>query len=69
MEKLLREVEGAAVPREVLDKVERFLTADGDRIFRLWLGERDYKKHSNLAIVECAQGGIRSILDYVRREG
>ena len=32
-------------------------------------GERDYKKHLNLAIVERAQGGIRSILDYVRREG
>ena len=69
VERLLREVEGAAIPPEVLDKVERFLTADGDRIFRVWFGERDYKKHFNLAIVECAQGGIRSILDYVRREG
>jgi hypothetical protein len=49
--------------------VERFLTADADRIFRLWLGERDYKKHLALATVECAQGGMRSILDYVRREG
>jgi hypothetical protein len=68
-ERLLREVEGAAVPPEVLDQVERFLTADGDRIFRVWFGERDYEKHFNLAIVECAQGGIRSILDYVRREG
>ncbi len=62
VEKLLREVEGAAVPREVLDKVERFLTADCDRIFRVWFGERDYKKHFNLAIVESAQGGLRSIL-------
>jgi hypothetical protein len=69
LERLLREDEGAAVPPEVLDQVERFLTADGDRIFRLWFGERDYKKHFNLAIVECAQGGIGSILDYVRREG
>ena len=32
-------------------------------------GERDYKKHFNLAIVESAQGGLRSILDYVRRAG
>jgi hypothetical protein len=56
-------VEGAAVPPEVLDQMERFLTADCDRIFRLWFGERDYKKHFNLAIVECAQGGIGSILD------
>jgi hypothetical protein len=69
VERLLREVEGGAVPPEVLDKVERFLTADGERIFRLWFGERDYQKLFNLAIVECAQGGIRSILDYVRREG
>ena len=65
----VREVEGAAVPPEVLDKRERFLTADCDRIFRLWFGERDYKKHFNLAIVQCAQGGIRSIVDYLRREG
>ena len=32
-----------------------------------WFGERDYQKRFNSAIVECAQGGIRSILDYVRR--
>jgi hypothetical protein len=69
VERLLREVEGAAVPPEVLDKVERFLTADAGRICRLWVGERDYKKHLNLATAECAQGGIRSFLDYVRREG
>jgi hypothetical protein len=69
VERLLREVKGVAVPPEILDQVERFLTADADRIFRLWFGERDYKKHLNLAAVECAQGGIRSILDYVRREG
>jgi hypothetical protein len=69
VEMLLREVDGAAIPPKVLDKVERFLAADGDRIFRLWFGERDYKKHFNLAIVERAQGGIRSILGYVRREG
>ncbi len=60
---------GGDVPPEVLDKVERFLAADGDRIFRVWFGERGYKKHFNLATFECAQGGIRSILDYVRREG
>jgi len=53
---------GAAVPHEVLDQVERFLTADGDRIFRLWFGERDYKKHFNLAIVERAEGGIAASL-------
>jgi hypothetical protein len=69
VERLLREVEGADIPPEVLDQVERFLTADCDRIFRVWFGERDYKKHFNLATVECAQGAIRSILDYVRREG
>jgi hypothetical protein len=60
VERLLREVEGADIPPEVLDQVERFLTADADRIFRLWFEERDYKKHSNLAIVECAYGGISS---------
>ena len=60
VERILGEVEGAAVPPEVLDQVERFLTADGGRIFRLWFGERDYKKDFNLAIVERAQGGIGS---------
>lgn len=40
--------------------MERFLTADGGRIFRLLFGERDYKKHVNLAVVERAQGGIGS---------
>jgi hypothetical protein len=69
VERLLRESEGAAIPPEVLDQVERFLTADCDRIFRVWFGERDYTKHLNLATVECARGGMRSILDYVRREG
>jgi hypothetical protein len=44
------------------------LTADGDRIFHLWFGERDYQKHFNLATVERAQGGIRFILDSVRRD-
>ncbi len=53
---------------KVLHQVERFLTADGDRIFRLWSGERDYKKHLNLATAECGQGDIRCILDYVRRQ-
>src|SRR5260370_17751257 len=67
-ETLLREMEGADIPPEVLDQVQRFLTTDGDRIFRLWFGERDYKKHSNLATFECAQGGIRSLPDYVRRD-
>jgi hypothetical protein len=43
VERLLGKAEGAAVPPEVLDQVEPFLTADGDRIFRLWFGERDYK--------------------------
>jgi hypothetical protein len=51
VDRLLREVEDADIPPEVLDQVERFLTADGDRIFRLWFGERDYTKHLNLAIV------------------
>ncbi len=48
--------------------MERFLTADGDRMFRLWFAERDYKKQFNSAMVECAQGGFRSILDYGRCE-
>jgi len=54
---------------KVLDQVERFQTADADRTFHLWFGERDYKKPLNLAVVECAQGGISSIFEYVRREG
>jgi len=58
----------ADIPPEILDQMERFLTADGDWIFRLQFGERDYQKYFNLAIVECAQGGINSILDYVRPE-
>src|SRR5207245_9824719 len=37
VERLLRDVEGAAVPPEVLDQVERFLTADAERIFRVWV--------------------------------
>lgn len=69
IESLLREGEGGAVPQKVLDKIERFLTADGDRVFRTWFGERDYKKHLNLATAECAAGGIGCILDYIRRNG
>jgi hypothetical protein len=69
VESLVREVEGGAVPPEVLDKVERFLTADCDRVFRTWFGEREYKKHLNLATAECAAGDIGSILDYIRRDG
>jgi hypothetical protein len=69
IESLLREVEDAPVGAAVLDKVERFLTADCERVFRTWFGDREYKKHLNLATVQCAQGGIGSILDYIRREG
>jgi len=69
VESLIRDVEGNAAPPEVLDKIERFLTADCDRVFRTWFGERDYKKHLNLATAECAAGGIGSILDYIRRDG
>jgi hypothetical protein len=69
VESLVCEVEGSAVPPEVLDKIERFLTADSDRVFRTWFGEREYKKHLNLAIAECAAGDIGSILDYIRRDG
>jgi len=55
--------------RYLSQQIENVPRANRDRIFRLRFGERDYKKHLNLATVECAQGGIRSILDYVRREG
>jgi hypothetical protein len=68
VESLVREVEGSGVPKEVLDKIERFLTVDCDRVFRTWFGERDYKKHLNLATAECAAGNIGSILDYIRRD-
>jgi hypothetical protein len=68
VETLLREVEDSPVSPAVLDKVERFLTADCERVFRTWFGDREYRKHLNLATVERAQGGIGSILDYVRRE-
>ncbi len=68
-ESLLREVGDSPVSPEVLEKVERFLTADCERLFRTWFGDREYKKRLNLATVECAQGGIASILDYIRREG
>ena len=69
IERLLREGEDAPVSPAVLDRVERFLTADCERVFRTWFGDREYKKHLNLATVQCAQGGIGSILDYIRREG
>jgi hypothetical protein len=69
IEDLLREVEGqgGTLPAEALDKIERFLTADCDRLFRAWFGEREYKKHLNLATAERAAGAIGSILDYIRR--
>jgi hypothetical protein len=69
VENLLREAEDSPPSPTVLDQVERFLTADCERVFRTWFGDRDYKKHLNLATVECAQGGISSLLDYIRREG
>jgi hypothetical protein len=69
VERLIREAESGPVPPEVLDKIERFLAGDCDRVFRTWFGEREYKKHLNLAIAECAARGIGSILDYVRRDG
>jgi hypothetical protein len=67
VESLFREVEDTAVSHTVLDKVERFLTADCEQVFRTWFGDREYKKHLNLATVQCAQGVINSILDYIRR--
>jgi hypothetical protein len=48
---------------------ERFLRADCERVFRVWFGNREYKKHLNLATAQCGQGAINSILDYIRREG
>ena len=38
-------------------------------VFRTWFGDRDYKKHMNLATVECAERAIGCLLDYIRREG
>jgi hypothetical protein len=69
VENLLREAEGSSLPPEVLDKIELFLTKDCDRVFCTWFGERHYKKHLNLATLECMAGGIGSILDYIRRDG
>ena len=69
VESLVREVKGSAGPPEVLDKIERCLKADCDQVFRTWFGEREYKKHLNLATVQCAAGNIGSILDYIRRDG
>jgi hypothetical protein len=65
VEGLVREIERS----DVQDQIERFLTTDCQRVFRAWFGDRDYKKHLNLATVECARGSISSILDYIRREG
>jgi hypothetical protein len=69
VESLLRDVEDLPISSATLDKVERFLTADCERVFRTWFGDREYKKHLNVATVECAQGRIASILDYIRRQG
>jgi hypothetical protein len=69
VESLLREVEDFPVSSAVLEKIERFLTADCERVFRTWFGDREYRKHLNLATVQCAQGGIGSILDYLRYKG
>jgi hypothetical protein len=68
VERVLHDVDDAAASPEVFDQVQRFLTADCECVFRAWFGERDYKKHLNLATVQCAQGGITSILDYIRGE-
>jgi hypothetical protein len=69
IENILREFEGQPVPAEVFDKIERFLSADSERVFRTWFGERDYKKRMKHAAVECATGAIASLLDYIRRDG
>ena len=69
VENLLREAQGGTMPSTILEKIERFLTADCERIFCTWFGERNYKKHLNLATAECAAGAISSILDYIRRIG
>jgi hypothetical protein len=67
VENLLREVRDAPPSSAVFDQVERFLTADAERVFRTWFGVREYKKHLNLATVPCAPGGSGSLLDYLRR--
>jgi hypothetical protein len=54
IESLLRDVEDDPVGPAVLDKVQRFLTADCERVVRTWFGDREYKKHLNLATVQCA---------------
>ena len=69
VESLLREAEDSPRSPAVLHQVERFLTADCERVFRTWFGDRDYKKHMNLAAVECAERAIGCLLDYSRREG
>jgi hypothetical protein len=69
LEHLLGDVGGPAISPAILDKVEQFLQADCARVFRTWFGEREYRKHLNLATVQCPQGAIGSILDYLRREG
>lgn len=69
IENILREFEGRTNPEEILNKIERFLLVDSERVFRTWFGEREYKKQMNLAAVECAAGSIGSLLDYIRRDG
>jgi hypothetical protein len=69
VERLLGEAGDAPPSAAFLDKVERFLTADSERVFRTWFGVRAYRKHLHLATVQRAQGEIASILDYIRRGG
>jgi hypothetical protein len=69
LERLLGDVGGPAISPEILDQVEQLLKTDCARVFRTWFGEREYRKHLNLATVQCAQGAVSSILDYLRRQG
>jgi len=66
VENLLREAGNRDVPAEIKEKIERFLTADCQRVFQAWFGTREYKKHLNLATAQCGQGAIGSLLDYIR---
>jgi hypothetical protein len=67
IETLLRSVEGAVVPPEVLARVERMLEFDSEQAFLVWFGERHYKAHQRQAIIECGTGALRSRIDYLRR--
>ena len=66
VEELLRSAQGAPAP-EVLEQMEKFLQFDQDAVFIAWFAEAHYKPHLRQAIIDCGEGAISSMLDYVRR--